>query len=781
MKHRVVSNKLARQLVDSSFSADQIDKWVEAVSAEIGGVSWRHVGWTPSRPDVNNAGTCEVANDKRAPIAEDIFNAEDAVIELARVLKGFKDPSSPHSAVASCDIFASDDWKFGKIFATLQKSGVDTRPTLDIRDLGCGQHPDGWIDTFLSLHSGTKSDKSYLCGKFGMGLKSSFKFCPRLVLVSRCHEATLGGRSDEIGVTVVRKSYTKGDKTPRYEYLCDADGEIIRLDLPSFQNGTLVRLSEYDLDGYHGRLTTPNNSLYILLNSYLIDPPVSLTIQDRRRRVPESRKFRGLLHNLENPKVANSHEERFAVNVDFEGEQSSIKVRYYVLHPKASLRDKSGTKVKAEQGVTFSHNGQRHGVESRMIFKTRFGLGAIYTRLAVLVDTSGLQPAACSDLFSSNRIGVNSDSKVYGAIMEAIGAHIRGDEELQALDEEANSQKSEKNAALTESLEKTVSDLVVDILGKRRIAFKKKGSIGVAKGGGGRPRRNRDDSHLPVIPTRVLIDNKPFVAPQGRFAYLTLDIDAKNLYVVPGDGKVSVKFNTAAKVTSQGELIGGKLRLTVTVPDSTPKGDSPFQVLLEDPANGVRLTADGTLRVVDPKGGKSGKGNKKSEGDGDDRGGPNVFLTWLFHEDWNGTDDDKWNETHPGDCHISRPDGAIHSIAFRLNADFAPIAAIRARMIKRKSKAYEDRLVEYATTLCAALLYEQLQGMSPEASFSTAILDSVFDGINLEDDDVDHDDDKAEDKEVKASRGHKIPAPRRGLIGHATFIEEAAAAIAHRT
>lgn len=766
MKNTVASTKLSSRIINSCFSADDIDKWVDDLSKEIGGVSWRHVGWTPSRPDVNNAGTCEVANDKRAPIAEDIFNAEDAVIELARVLKGFADPSTPHAAVSSCELFGSEEWKFGKIFATLRESEVECRPTLDIRDLGCGQHPEGWVDTFLSLHSGTKSNKSHLCGKFGMGLKSSFKFCPRLVIASRCHPSTLEGRADEVGVTVVRKNYTKGDKTPRYEYLCDAKGEIVRLDLSSFENGTLVRLAEYDLEGYHGGLSTPNNSLYVLLNSYLIDPPVGITIQDRRAGSKENRKFRGLLHNLENPKTPNSHEERFGVNVEFDGDESQIQVRYYVLHPKDSPRDKSGTKVKAEQGITFSHNGQRHGVESRIIFKSRFGLGAIYTRLAVVVDTSKLHPAACSDLFSSNRIGVNSDSKVYKAIMDSLQAHIEGDEDLQALDEEATNKRNDDKAANTESLERAVSDLVVDILGKRRVAFRKVGA-GVAKGGGGRPKRNRSDSHLTDLPTRIVIDNNPLVAPQGRFAYLTLDIDAKNGYVTPGDGKVSVKFKNSkvARATSQGELIGGKMRLTVTVPASSPKGESTFEVRLEDAANGISLSSKGTLRVVEPKKGNPGKGNKKTGGDAEGLGGPDTFVDWIFRDEWASTNNESWDETFPGECYIRRKDGAVQSVTFNLNADFAPITAIRSKMAKKKGRAYEERLADYAKTLCKALLYKELQSMSPETSFSTAIVDSAFEGIAFDDEDMDH---EADGDEV-----HSIPAARSGIRSHSAL--EAAA------
>lgn len=762
MKTSIISTALSQNIL-SAVTPDHVDAWIDQVSAAIGGASWRHVGWTSDNPDPCNAGQCEVANDKRAPIAEIVFNCIDAVIELAHSLSPFE-AASPKQAVEACPLFGSDSWMFDRVSATLRDSGTEERPTLDIRDLGHGQHPDDFSKTLLSLNRSTKISVPYLCGKFGMGMKSAFKFCDRTVIVSRPHPSMLDGRADEVGVTVVRKRFADREKAARYEYLCDGNGQIIRLHLPSFDCGTLVRLTRYDMEGYHGGLGQLNKSLYLMLNSYVIEPPVGISLHDRREASRENKKFRGLVHALSKPKTPNSHEDSFVAKVEFDGVESQCLVRYYVLHAKESVRDKSGTKVKAEQGITFSHNGQRHGVEPRSIFKSRFGLGIIRERLAVVIDTSGLSPAACSDLYSSNRIGVTVGSKVYDSIMDALQSHIERDEDLALLDAEATRSKSEERSAQTENLEKAVSAFVVDILGKKNVVFAGR-KVGVSGGGGNKGRRNRSDAHLPSVPTRVLIDNDPLTAPQGRFAYLTIDIDAKNGYVKPGDGKVTVSFKNrgVARVSSEGELIGGKMRLTVTVPGSSPKGESEFKVCVRDAANGVDISAVGTIKVVEPRKGGEGDGNKTSGGGGEVMEGPHTSVAWLYRNEWAAAGE-HWNAEYPGDCVVNRKEGVVRSVTFTLNADFAPIEAIRTRVAKSKINAFDRRRNRYAEALCKALLHKELNKMGSDASFAAAIADLAFGGILGDDDDADGDD--------ASSKRVSIPTPKRGVLESPTLLAE---------
>jgi len=742
MTSKAVSSKLSAKLIESCFSPADIVGWISDVSKEIGGVSWRHVGATAAEPFPNNTFPFSVANDKRAPIAEVLVNGIDGVIDLAHAVTGFQAPS-PHAFVEGCDLFqvGPNSWRNGKVSITLNDSGEgEDRPTLDIRDLGRGQHPDDFQTTFLSLTSSTKLNVPWLCGKFGQGMKSTGKFCEMIVVVSCPHESRLNGRPKEVGVSVVRKRFGKGDKADHYDYLCDKDGNIIRLKFPAdapFDHGTMVRLVGYNLEGYSGVMTAMNNSLYLMLNSYMIDPPINIRMQERRpsvgckvvrskrgrkRRAAKSpnANFQGLLHSLENPRTPNSHEERLAINIKHGGQTSQCIVRYFVLHPTESSRDKEGTKVKSEQGITFSHNGQRHGSEPRIVFKSQFELGAIYSRLVVVVDTSSLHPSACGDLYSSSRIGVDQASKTYKTIMQALKTQFDQDEDLQALDDEATNKRRDEQNSYTEDLEKSVSAFVADMLGKRKVGFSKPG---VAKKGGSSGRRNRDDSKLPILPTRIVIDNSPFVAPRGRFAHLTLDVDAKNGYVRPDDGKLSVNFRgVGATVSAQGTLIGGKIRLTVEVPETTPVGNSQFDVTLNDPANGIKLAAVGTMKVTEPrKSDKKGKGNKTS-GEGNTLAGPETRLSWIYEKEW-AEAGEQWNADFVGECFVK------DSVTILLNADFAPLAEFRRKTPKNKSQAFFRRQNEYAIIICNALLRQVIDKTPPQMSFGAAIATAMFDGI----------------------------------------------------
>jgi hypothetical protein len=728
-KNATLSHKLSDFIVDEALSPEQIDGWIDEASALLGGHAWRHVGHTAENPEVNNAGICEVASDKRAPVAEIIFNCMDATIELVHLVAGLKAPS-PHAAARDWPALIAPDMSFGRVSMTLLDSGDPVRPTIELRDEGHGQHPDDIHRTFLSLHSSTKLGLPHLCGKFGMGLKSSFNFCRRLVLITRPHACKLGGRGDEVGVTVVRKSYADGDKAARYEYLCSPDGEIVRIRPKGFGHGSLVRLAGYDLEGFHGGLDKPNNSAYQMLNSYLIDPPFEISVHERREgKGRRNMRFRGLRHALGNPKVPNSHEGRFSANVDFEGKSSCVHVSYYVLHPNASPRDRSGTKVKAEQALTFSHNGQRHGVESRAGLRRALVIGSISERLAVVVDTSGLHPAACSNLYSSNRIEANSGSKVYEQIMGALKAEVAADETLKELDAIATTMRSDEKSSRTEPLEKIVSEMVCDIIGKGKIQATGQGASG--RSGSGK-RRSTDDSALNPLPTRIIVDNSPLKAPRGRFAYLTLDVDAKNRYLSPGDKKLSVRFqpSSGARVSSVGELLGGKVRLTVDVADSAPLGKSTFHASIKDEQNNIDMTAQGELEVVEPKKGSPGKGNHNG-GSGEGVVEPNSIVQWCKKDDW----PDDWDSSTPGNCTYTVVRG-IPTVKILLNEDFGPIPKIRSRMQRNRIEAYVRRLNEYGKIVCRYLLNVEVDRMDAQGAFCSAILDSVFEGAGMDAEDA---------------------------------------------
>ncbi len=161
----------------------------------------------------------------------------------------------------------------------LSDSGVDRRPTVAIRDFGCGQHPSEFSNTLLSIHRGNKRDKFYLMGQYGQGGATTYRFSHYTIVMSRRHPKLLiDGQDDAVGWSIVR--YNELDpnmfKTGRYEYLVLPEGGVpqFRPDLtsPDFFAGTKVIHIAYDLHGYAEAYTQLGNSVWALFHSALFDP-----------------------------------------------------------------------------------------------------------------------------------------------------------------------------------------------------------------------------------------------------------------------------------------------------------------------------------------------------------------------------------------------------------------------------------------------------------------------------------------------------------------------------
>lgn len=763
MKKSCLNEKLSLDLVKQVFSPQALLEWIHKVADHLGGTQWLYVGSTDSKPNPNNQGACDVSHDKRAAFTEIIFNMIDAVIEHKALSYGFK-ANSPKEAVELCN---KREPTAGLVSLCLHNSGIKDRPTIDFRDLGIGQCPDNFHSTFVGINEKAKLDKPHLCGKFGMGMKSAFKFCNseslvrpncdpvflnRMLIVSRLQTEYLGDNENEVGMTIVRQNFLNGNKGPTYEYLCDSEGKIIRLSLPDFEPGTLVRAFAFDLSGYCGKITAQNNSLYQMMNSYIIDPPIQISVHDRRENKTQTMNFKGLLPALKNPKTPNSYHEGFRVPLD-EG-MGFADVEYFVLHSNESSHDKDGTKVKSEFAMTFSHNGQRHSAENRSSIKRMLNLLAVHNRMAISVDTSNLHPVASSNMYSSSRISTVADSQIYKEIIKGIQNGIAGDVELQALDRETAMRKGERNSAHTESLEREISSMALGIMDSMRDQTgESREGKGVANGGGNRKARRKSDAGLPDFPTRIVIDNSPLMLPLGRFAHLTIDVDAKNDYIVPGDGKLSFDFGSDSfiKITSQGKLKGGKVRLSVSVPENKKTSEGQFTVQIKDEANGVDLKKKGKFKTVQPKAGKSGNGNKKASGGTTPE--PQVSVIWVYKDKvdddtpcWSDLNNEVWTGQHPGECSIKSLEDGSSMIIFNLNADFDPIRDHRKRMAKH-GNAFERILQSYARVLCSALLRQECKGLSPECSFASALVQSMFEGVKVNEEDFESEDET-----------HSIPA-----------------------
>ena len=232
-----------------------------------------------------------------------------------------------------------------------------------VEDSGIGQHPVDFPKTLLSLGESNKVDKPYLMGAFGQGGSSTFAYCDFSAIVSRRHGNCLGGKSDLIGWTLVRKYDDDSLKVFRYEYLVDENGQIPALDpdyldsigLP-FQSGTRFVHVGYDLGRLNARWSLVG---YRYFDNLLFDPVLPYRIEDRRISPAFNRNLYGARNRLDQAEVSRSPE---AQNYDADlaqwGGDGRIKIRYWVFRPmgdhSSDPEDERG--VKLDSYLDFSNS-----------------------------------------------------------------------------------------------------------------------------------------------------------------------------------------------------------------------------------------------------------------------------------------------------------------------------------------------------------------------------------------------------------------------------------------
>ena len=170
---------------------------------------------------------------------------------------------------------------------TMLESGDLERPTIVIQDQGTGQHPDDFPHTLVSLLASNKKSATHQMGVYNAGGAASFKFAKATVVASRLAPTLRRGRSDEVGITIVRYDPLDPDKYKSgvYQYMAARDGSIVRLnirELPNLPHGTYIKLLEYLVPRYARAAYEPKRSLWHLFHAALPDPALPIRIIETR-------------------------------------------------------------------------------------------------------------------------------------------------------------------------------------------------------------------------------------------------------------------------------------------------------------------------------------------------------------------------------------------------------------------------------------------------------------------------------------------------------------------
>ena len=428
-------------------------------------------------------------------LVEKLINSSDAIL-LLNCLSSGVDPTSqsaPGSIRAALkEYLGYPDGRLANIGSKARSAlasdsiglvasgarGRGQRPTYTVFDKGCGQAPENFENTFLSLNQSNKIKIPFVQGKFNMGSTGALTFCGQQniqLIISRREPSVASAEnvSSDWGFTVVRRVPPAGNmKSSQYKYLTNAGGDVFTIEADSLpilpgatttygeplNYGSFVKMYDYEIGPALGTALTFD--LYNRLSLLLPEMPIPVRLYERRDFSGHSKEatLAGLDTRLEDDRNENL-EAGFPASaiVDLEGSQLKVQILAF----KAELDDK-GKKVNRKEkyarneGVVFSVNGQAQGFFPASFFQRKSKLGFIKDSVLVIVDCSELTPAQHEDLFMNSRDRLRdtgSKRDLERKLEEIINDH-RGLKELQnRRREEALRNKIEDDAPLAETLQ----------------------------------------------------------------------------------------------------------------------------------------------------------------------------------------------------------------------------------------------------------------------------------------------------------------------------------------
>ncbi|QIA65404.1 hypothetical protein GT360_17850 [Vibrio astriarenae] len=389
--------------------------------------SWRYYGGKESNySDIGNQ-----QDSPDAAIVEKLVNCGDAML-LAKCAEYGVDPEGPCAPKTVCQ--AQERFfgiKNGDLNTLSKKnrqlladkigmvaSGSRSNPCYSFFDLGIGQSPSQFPDTFLSLTASNKIRIHCVQGRFNMGSTGVLEFSGNRnlqLIVSRKHPAARNGLTDgeRWGVTIVRREDPHDDmKSSSYQYLAP-NGEIITFDAESLRilpgvrypdnyarsmaYGTYIKVYDYNI-GASYRTNILFDLNYRL--SFLM-PNATLPIRLYERRdgyVGHSMEVNlmGLLSRL-----ANDRKNNLETGYPSSGE---ITIDDIVL-PVSIFAFKAGKKENyaKNEGIVMTINGQTHGALKSDFFKRKsIGLGYLVKDILVVVDCSSIASSRLRELLFMN-------------------------------------------------------------------------------------------------------------------------------------------------------------------------------------------------------------------------------------------------------------------------------------------------------------------------------------------------------------------------------------------
>ena len=423
-----------KQLFESLYFAKDEDELQEVI--EKNEVIFNNDNWEPLGGDDTNFST--IKNQQSSPIAsliEKVTNSIDAIL-MKKAYENNIEPKSDDAPKSMDDALVQffpnhKNWDITKyrnnqareIQIIADGKGPRNRRNLPtsviIYDNGEGQHPDDFVDTFLSIKKGNKNEIHFVQGKYNMGGTGAIVFCGK-----RRYQLIASKRFDntgDFGFTLIREhKKTDADKRKEtwYEYL------VVNKKIPSFPlnepldlgledreftTGSIIKMYSYQFPkGYSGFAQDLNQSI----NEFLYKPILPVLTKDTELRYPDNKVLTntayGLNRRFEDEKT-DYLEDSFSESLE-DSVIGPMKVHCYVFKNRVRDFDMKKSKeviqdryFKNGMSVLFSMNGQVHGFYTSEFISRALKMNVLRNHLLIHVDCTEMNYDFRKELFMASR------------------------------------------------------------------------------------------------------------------------------------------------------------------------------------------------------------------------------------------------------------------------------------------------------------------------------------------------------------------------------------------
>jgi len=442
--------------------------------------------WKPYGGNKGNFGTFESQQNHPVPaLIEKITNSIDATLIKECKLFGLDPKSSdaPKSMSEAVELFYGvKNGEIGELTNTERRelaeniqviaTGDRKQPSITIFDMGEGQLPDEFENTFLSLHQNNKASIQFVQGKYNMGSTGAVVFCGEKkyqLIASKRNKGLNKGTESEVGFTLVRRhplslNADNGNfKATWYEFF-SPNGKIPsfeskNLDLglynKQFEYGSIVKLYSYQLPrGSRSDLTL---DLWRDLNQYMYHLPLPISVYEKRDYAGKT-PSKPVLGNRTRIIIDSRDKVEKIIEFSIPKETGLGNIPVQVIIFKNEVPHNDFIKNKS---IIFTQNGQVHGSEGQSFVSQSLGFSLIKQHTLIHVDCTNIPTEIRQDLFMSNRTHLKQGPKTE-KLLDEIVSLLKGNKELKKLNNERKNSLLRDSSSDKDLLENFLSKLPVD-------------------------------------------------------------------------------------------------------------------------------------------------------------------------------------------------------------------------------------------------------------------------------------------------------------------------------